>query len=163
VPFVALSTPAAPTGTVSGGLTGSTFTITYRITANSTVGESVASTSLSKTVSTDRDMWDPSTQTITLNWTAVTSAVSYNVYMGIGGVGTEFLIATSIMAAQSKTIPTPTHSSTLRPVRRLHAVTLSTATYGYLVLLATFTVSLRVVPTHTHWTLHRPMVVTPFL
>jgi hypothetical protein len=96
VPFVALSTPAAPTGTVSGGLTGSTFTITYRITANSTVGESVASTSLSKTVSTDRDMWDPSTQTITLNWTAVTSAVSYNVYMGIGGVGTEFLIASGI-------------------------------------------------------------------
>ncbi len=96
VAFVALATPSAPTLTTNTGLTGSTFTITYRISANSTIGKTIASSVLSCPVSTDRDMWNQTTQSLAISWTAVPSAVSYNVYMGIGGAGTEFQIASGI-------------------------------------------------------------------
>lgn len=96
VPFTALTTPTAPTLTTNTGLTGTTFTITYRIAANSTVGTTIASTTLSVPVSTDRDLWNASTQSLAISWSAVTSAASYNVYMGVAGVGTEFLIASGI-------------------------------------------------------------------
>lgn len=95
-PFTALTTPTAPTLTTNTGLTGSTFTITYRISANSSVGQSIASSALSTTVGTDHDLWNATTQSLKIDWTAVTGAVSYNVYMGTGGVGTEFLIASGI-------------------------------------------------------------------
>jgi len=96
VPFVALSTPSAPTLTTNTGLTGTTFTMTYRIAANSTVGTTIASGVLSVPVSTDRDLWNSSTQSLTISWSSVSSAQSYNVYVGVGGTGTEFLVASGI-------------------------------------------------------------------
>lgn len=96
VPFIALTTPTAPTLTTNTGLTGSTFVITYRIVAFSTVGKSIASSALSVNVSTDRDLWNATTQSLQISWAAVTGAASYGVYMGTGGVGTEFLIASGI-------------------------------------------------------------------
>lgn len=96
VPFTTLTTPTAPTLTTNTGLTGTTFTITYRVVAFSTVGKTIASGALSVPVSTDRDLWNSSTQSLQISWSAVTSAASYGIYMGTGGVGTEFLIAAGI-------------------------------------------------------------------
>lgn len=96
IPFVGLTTPSAPTLTTNTGLTGTTFTITFRIGANSTVGETISSAVLSVPVSTDRDMWNPGTQSLKISWTAVSGAASYTVYMGVGGAGTEFRIATGL-------------------------------------------------------------------
>ncbi len=124
VPFVALTTPTAPTLTTNTGLTGTTFTITYRIAANSTVGTTIASSVLTVTVSTDRDLWNATTQSLAIGWTAVAGAASYNVYMGVSGSGSEFLIASGISgtsytdngtAYQDNTQPYPLVDSTAGP------------------------------------------------
>lgn len=94
VPFTALSTPSAPTVTMSGS-TSSTYTYYYRVSANSTVGETIASTAGSDTTGKLRDTWTLNTDFMTITWSAVTSAVSYNVYMGTVS-GQEFLIASGI-------------------------------------------------------------------
>lgn len=124
VPFVALTTPTAPTLTTNTGLTGTTFTITYRIAANSTVGTTIASGVLSVPVSTDRDLWNATTQNINISWSAVASAQSYNVYVGTGGSGTEYLVARGVSgttwtddgtAPQDVTQPYPLVDSTAGP------------------------------------------------
>jgi hypothetical protein len=95
-PFTALSTPSAPTLTTNTGLTGTTYNVYYRVTANSTVGETAASTALTVQVSKIRDAWNPATpENIKISWSAVSSAVSYNVYQGDVS-GNEFLIAYGI-------------------------------------------------------------------
>jgi|GEM_PF-513509 len=94
VPFVALSTPSAPTA-VKSGLAGTTYTIYYRITANSTVGETVASVAGSVTVGAVREVWNPATDYVTLTWPAVSGAVSYNVYMGTVA-GSEFMVSAGV-------------------------------------------------------------------
>lgn len=124
VPFVALTTPTAPTLTTNTGLTGSVFTITYRVVAYSTVGNTIASAALSVPVSTDRDLWNAGTQSLTIGWSAVSGAASYGVFMGTAGVGTEFLIAKGISgtsytdngtAYQDTTQPYPLVDSTAGP------------------------------------------------
>ncbi len=95
IPFTTLSTPAAPTlNTNNVGGTG--FKITYRISENSTVGETAASASLSVDVDTDRDFWDAATQNIIINLPAAAVGVqSRNIYMGTVA-GSEYLIASGI-------------------------------------------------------------------
>jgi hypothetical protein len=93
-PFTALSTPGAPTVTMSGSTT-ATYTYYYRITANSTVGETAASVAGTDTTGKRREEWIAATDFMTLTWSAVTNAVSYNVYMGEVS-GQEFLIASGI-------------------------------------------------------------------
>lgn len=124
IPTIALTTPTAPTLTTNTGLTGSTFTITYRIVAFSTIGNSIASGALTVTVSTDRDLWNATTQSLAIAWAAVTGAASYGVYMGVSGIGTEFLIASGISglaytdngtAFQDTTQPYPLVDSTAGP------------------------------------------------
>lgn len=95
VPFTALSTPSAPTLTTNTGLTGTTFNYYYKVTANSSFGETAASAALTVQVSTLRDLWVPASQNITIGWSAVASAVSYNVYLGDVS-GSEYLIASGI-------------------------------------------------------------------
>lgn len=125
IPFTTLSNPSAPTlGSNNVGGTG--FNITYRITANSTVGETAASNALTVPVDTDRDFWNPppgGTDNIIINWSAVTNAVSYNVYMGTVS-GSEFLIASGVNSttftddgtpAQDNTRLFPTVNSTAGP------------------------------------------------
>lgn len=134
IPYTALTTPGAPTIANNGStdLTSGTvpFTITYRITANSTVGETDASTSTSRTVNTDRDFWNPTTQSLKITWSAVPNAVSYNVYMGIVG-GYEYLIRSGVnglqyvddgSAAQDTTHLYPTTNSTSGPKARRGSV-----------------------------------------
>lgn len=123
VPFTALTSPATPTLTTNTGLSGSTYNITYRVSANSTVGETIASSALSVPVSTDRDFWTPATQKLTISWSPVTNAKSYNVYMGTVS-GYEYLIAGGVngtsytddgTALQDVTTLYPTQDSTPGP------------------------------------------------
>lgn len=81
VVYSALGTPSTPSATGTG-LTGTNFTYYYRVTANNAVGESAASVADSEQVSTVRDSWNASTQYITVTWSSVAGATSYNVYAG---------------------------------------------------------------------------------
>lgn len=128
--FTALSNPSAPTLTTNTGLSGTDFNVYYAITANSTAGETSGSTPLTVDVSTDRDVWDPDTQSIKISWSAVTSAQSYNVYMGTAadgaGTPTLYLIAGGLDSstltftdngtrAQDPARPLPSFNSTAGP------------------------------------------------
>ena len=94
IPYVALSTPGLPSATKTG-MAGTTYTYNYKITANSTVGETAASTADSEQTGMVRDAWDSTTNYMTVTWPAVSGAQSYNVYMGDVS-GQEVLIASGI-------------------------------------------------------------------
>ena len=81
VAYTALTTPSTPTATKTG-LSGTTHTYYYRITANNAVGESAASTADTETVGKLRDTWTSGSDYITITWSAVSGATSYNVYAG---------------------------------------------------------------------------------
>jgi hypothetical protein len=84
--FTALSNAAAPTVANNGSAdltTGTTsYTIWYAITANSSVGQTTG-TATSKAINTQRALWINTTNSLKITWSAVTSAVSYNVYCGV--------------------------------------------------------------------------------
>jgi hypothetical protein len=125
-PFTALSTPAAPTVVNNGSTditTSDTYHIYYRVSANSSVGESIASNATACHSTIDRDLWDATKHSLKVSWSAVSSAVSYNVYMGTVS-GDEFLIASGINGlefiddgsfAQDPTRRYPTTNSTAGP------------------------------------------------
>jgi hypothetical protein len=94
VPYTALVNPSAPTPAKTG-LSGTTYTYYYAITANSTVGETAASSTGSITVGSVREVWDATSNFVTVTWSAVASAQSYNVYMGVS-VDQLFLIASGV-------------------------------------------------------------------
>ena len=90
IPFTALAAPSAPTLHTNTALVGTAFKVYYAITANSTVGETEGSSVLTQNVSIDRDLWNPDpavAQSIKIQWSAVTNAQSYNVYMGVSADG----------------------------------------------------------------------------
>lgn len=99
-PFTSLSNPSAPTLSTNTGLTGTNFKVYYAVTSNSTVGETAASSSLTVNVLADRDLWNPSTQSIKISRTAVTGENSWNVYCGVSadgsGVPKLYAIATGL-------------------------------------------------------------------
>ena len=74
--FTAISAPSAPTVTRTAGSAG-TYTYSYKITAVTAVGETVASTADSETL--DKTSLDSSNY-FTITWSAVASAVGYNLY-----------------------------------------------------------------------------------
>lgn len=82
IPFVALAPAAAPSLTVGGGLTGSTFTNRYRVTASNR-GETAASAAVTATTSKIRDSWSGSTEYIDVQITRVTNAERYHIYYGL--------------------------------------------------------------------------------
>ncbi len=84
--FSKISNPATPTATATG-LSGSGFVVYYAVTANSSVGETAASSSVSVTIGTPRSLWNSNSQYVTVNWTAVTGATGYNVYVGVASDG----------------------------------------------------------------------------
>lgn len=102
IPFVALATPSAPTVTPTG-LSGTTYTYYYTITANSTVGETAAAPVTSQAVSLIRGAWDDTTNYITVSWSAVSGAQSYNVYVGETS-GAQYLIASAITGTSFKDV-----------------------------------------------------------
>lgn len=93
-PFTALTTPSAPT-TAKTGLVGTTFTYYYAISANSTVGETIASTGSALTVGKERELWIVGTDSANISWSTVSGATSYNVYMGVA-LDQMFLVAAGI-------------------------------------------------------------------
>lgn len=134
IPFSLLTTPSAPTVANNGttDLTTGTkpFNIYYAITANSTVGETDGSVVTTTAINVDRDLWDPTKHSLKITWTAVTSAQSYNVYMGVAadgaGIPKLYAIATGVDAsiltyaddgtrAQDLTRPLPLTNSTAGP------------------------------------------------
>lgn len=88
VEYVALATPAAPTGTASANLTSGTkpYNYYYKVTANNAVGESTASVaSAAVNVNSIREDWSAETsiaKTVAVTWSAVANATSYTIYGG---------------------------------------------------------------------------------
>ncbi len=99
IPFNALPAATAPTLTPTG-LTGTTYTYYYTITANSTVGETAAAPTASQQVGIVRSAWS-ATSYITVNWTAVTGAQSYNIYFG-ETADAQYLIASAVTGVTFK-------------------------------------------------------------
>lgn len=99
IPFNALTTPLVPTLTPTN-LTGTTYTYYYTITANSTVGETAHSPVASQQVGVIRSAWN-ATNYMTISWTAVTGAQSYNVYFGETPEA-QYLIASAITGTSFK-------------------------------------------------------------
>ncbi len=121
-PFVTLSTPAAPTLSADN-VGGSGFDITYRISENSTVGETAASDALTVSVDTDRDFWAAGENIIITLPAAASSVVSRNIYMGTVS-GSEYLIAKGIPAG---TTSFTDDGSLVQDFTRLYPTTNSTA------------------------------------
>jgi hypothetical protein len=81
VKYTALSTPGAPTPTRTV-LTAGSYNIYYKITAvKASIGETAASVEATITVNKQRSAWKTDfSEYISLTWTAVTGADSYNIY-----------------------------------------------------------------------------------
>ena len=94
VVYSSLATPATPTATGTG-LVGTNYTYYYRITANNSVGESAASVADTEQVSTVRDAWASATQYVTVTWSAVAGATSYNIYVGTVAGSEQYLTSTT--------------------------------------------------------------------
>lgn len=90
VVYTALSTPSTPAATGTG-LTGTNHTYYYRVSANNAVGESAASTADTEQVSKLRDIWTAASEYITVTWSAVSGATSYNIYVGTVSGEEEYL------------------------------------------------------------------------
>lgn len=87
--------PNTPTATKSG-LGGTTLTYYYKITRNGTFGETAATSDATITVDRQRELWDTTTNFVTVGWSApgdATSSTTYNVYVGVAP-GQEFYVAT---------------------------------------------------------------------
>lgn len=131
IPYTALTTPGVPTGSVSAGITGTTFNMYYSTTWNSTVGETDGSATLTKQVLKDRDTWTASTDYVDVTRGSIPAgATSWNLYAGQGTDGSGqpqlYLIASGIDIAvstfrddgtrpQQLTTPLPLYNSTGGP------------------------------------------------
>ena len=101
-PFIALGAMAAPTLTTNGPV-GTTFTYYFRVSANSSVGETAASGQLTVQTAIRRESWS-ATNAVTIGWVAPTGAsatTTYNVYIGVVQ-GSEFLIAAGVQGLSFK-------------------------------------------------------------
>ena len=101
--YTTLNPPTSPTATKTG-MAANTLTYYYRITANSTVGETVRTASASVTVGLARESWDSTTNYVNVGWTASSGAIAsttYNVYVGVVD-GQEQLIASGLNGTSYK-------------------------------------------------------------
>lgn len=131
IPFTSLAAQGA-TSAVASGMSGATMQYWYQISANSTVGESAASTAVATGSNSCklRDLWISGTDKVTVTWPANASATSdttYNVYLAVqdpAGGGTATLIASGInglsfiddgTVAQNVNTPAPLGDSTAGP------------------------------------------------
>lgn len=95
--FTQLNPPTAPVATKTG-LGGTTLTYYYRVTANSTFGETAETVAATVQVDRQREAWDSSSNFVTLTWTAssnATATTTYNVYVGVAS-GQEFRVASGL-------------------------------------------------------------------
>lgn len=78
--YTSLVTPPAPTPTKTG-LSGSTYTYYYKVSAVNEVGTSAASPKGTTTVGITRDGWDATSNYVTWTWTAVSGATRYDIFI----------------------------------------------------------------------------------
>lgn len=99
--YTALSDATAPTLKTNTGLTGTAFNVFYMVTANSKVGETKG-VALQQPVLKSRDLWDASSESITIQWSTVTDVDTWNIYCAVSANGDNDpkwgLIATGISA-----------------------------------------------------------------
>jgi hypothetical protein len=101
--FTSLPAPTSPS-TAKTGLAGTALTYYYRITANSTFGETIESTVATITVDRQRESWDSTANYVTVSWTAsvgATASTTYNVYVGVAS-GQEFRVASGLNGTSYK-------------------------------------------------------------
>jgi hypothetical protein len=79
VKYTALTTPSISSVTKTG-MTGTTYTHYYRVSASNEAGESIASASSNVTSGKLREAWIANTDLIDVTWSVVSGAVSYTVY-----------------------------------------------------------------------------------
>ncbi len=94
--YTALEDPENAPAATKTGLDGTDFQVYYAVSANSTVGETAVSPTVTVQVSTERAQWNPDTQKVTITWDAVQDAVSYNVYLGVTTDGASEAVLYSI-------------------------------------------------------------------
>lgn len=83
IAYTALSAPVANTITRGSALSAGSFNYFYVITALNEVGETISSNELTIDVNIDRNIWGGvANRTITIAWSAVSGAKSYQVYIG---------------------------------------------------------------------------------
>jgi len=92
--YSSISTPGTVTPTKTG-ISGSTYTAYYKVTAVNAIGETLASAECSQTMGKTRDNWVSGTDSIALAWTAVTGATRYNIYYSDRSGEEVFLDSTS--------------------------------------------------------------------
>lgn len=97
VTYTALATPGTIT-VAQAGMTGTTYTHVYRVSANNEVGESIASVAVSDTSGKLRDAWIENTDYYDLSVPAVAGATSYTWYYGTTTTTTNELFTTSAPA-----------------------------------------------------------------
>jgi hypothetical protein len=125
--FTQLNPASSPVATRAGTLTAGALTYYYRITANSTFGQTAATSAATVTVNIQREGWSSTTGNgVTVTWTAssnATASTTYNVFVGVAS-GQEFLIASGINGTsftdygtmpQDSTQVAPTFDNTLGP------------------------------------------------
>jgi hypothetical protein len=103
VPFTALSAQSITAATPTG-MAGATVQYWYQVTANSTVGETAASTAAGTGATSCklRELWVSGTDKVTVTWPAnatTTAATTYNVYLATvnpASGGTSTLIASGV-------------------------------------------------------------------
>lgn len=99
-PFVALTTPVGVSA-VATGISGSTYTLRYRVTA-ANQGETAASTAQTVGTSALREIWNGTTQYTTFTWNRVSGAQRYNIYVGDQS-GFEYYLDTVVDAGAGAT------------------------------------------------------------
>lgn len=91
--YTGISAPGAPTPTKTG-MAATTWTYYYKVSANNAVGTTEASTAGSVQVGKTRENWDSTSNYVTVTWSLVSGATSYNVYVG-DAAGEEKLVTTT--------------------------------------------------------------------
>lgn len=104
--YNSLSTPSTPTATGTG-LTGTNYTYYYRVSANNAVGESAASVADVEQVSKVRDSWTSASEYVTISWSAVSGATSYNIYVGTIAGEEQYLASTTGVTFKDDATLTP--------------------------------------------------------
>lgn len=64
------------------GLSSGSYTYYYQVTALNEVGETVGSTEQNITVDIERELWNEADEYITVDWSAVSGATAYQIYLG---------------------------------------------------------------------------------
>ena len=115
--YTALTTPSAPTS-AKAGLAGTTVSYHYKVSAVNTVGFSIASAKVTQTVDRLRDLWDSTTNYVTLTMPSTqTSQTRFDIYISDDDVSYYYLAsvdsaATTTYRDDGSAIPVP---STLAP------------------------------------------------